>query len=48
MRPNILSIAVAVTLALVPSHVFAWNALGHKVIADIAWGNISMQSNPQS
>ncbi len=37
MRPKILSLLIAVTLAQVASTARGWNGLGHKVVAEIAW-----------
>ena len=41
MRHKILSCLAAVILALVASQALAWNALGHRVVAEIAWQQLS-------
>lgn len=47
MHPKILSFTAAVVLALVASAAHAWNAVGHSVVAEIAWQQLSPEQRKE-
>jgi hypothetical protein len=47
MRPKILSLVAAVALALVGVPAVAWNALGHKTVAEIAWRQLEPEKRQE-
>lgn len=47
MRHKILSFAAAVALALVACPAIAWNAVGHSVVAEIAWQQLSPEQRKE-